>query len=116
MAEIDGKIVNKLMQAMYLGQTTVTKKEELELKNVIELLGLSMPLQSKVDDDSSSESEASVKVSKKKKGEVKSQSSSDEESSTDPPLPKKKITTPSLPKKKPIKSGEKVRTFKIISC
>ena len=47
--ETDGKIVNKLVQAMYLGQTTVTKKEESELQDVIKQLGLKIPLNSKED-------------------------------------------------------------------
>ena len=34
---------------MYLGQTTVTKKEELELQDVIKQLGLKIPLNSKED-------------------------------------------------------------------
>ena len=60
MAETESKVITKLVQAMYLGQTTVTKKEESELKTVIKLLGMKMPLNSKEDTETDEESEQEV--------------------------------------------------------
>ena len=60
MAETESKVITKLVQAMYLGQTTVTKKEESELQTVIKLLGMKMPLNSKEDTETEEESEQEV--------------------------------------------------------
>ena len=46
--ETNYKIITKLVEIMYLGETTVTKNEQFELNIVTSFLGLLMPLNSKV--------------------------------------------------------------------
>ena len=53
MAETESKLVTKLVQTMYLGQTTVTKGEKSKLNFLIERFGLKMPLDSKEDKEDS---------------------------------------------------------------
>ena len=136
--ETDGKVVNKLVQAMYLGQTTVTKKEESELQDVIKQLGLKMPLNSKEDTPDPEDSipelepEPEKKIEerpqsldqyvKKKQGKMAEKSDKDSEpvkKTPNKPGPRTKKTKPTssgdesdsppLPKKKSAKTGEKVR-------
>ena len=100
MAETDSKVITKLVQAIYLGQTTVTKKEKIELQNVVDILGMKMPLDSKEDSDTEDSEPEAVKESSAKKGKItdKSNQFSDEDDS--PPE-----------KKKSVKTGKKVRLF-----
>ena len=123
---------------MYLGQTTVTKKEESELQDVIKQLGLKMPLNSKEDTPDPEDSipelepEPEKKIEerpqsldqyvKKKQGKMAEKSDKDSEpvkKTPNKPGPRTKKTKPTssgdesdsppLPKKKSAKTGEKVR-------
>ena len=122
---------------MYLGQTTVTKKEESELQDVIKQLGLKISLNSKEDtpdpEDSIPELEPEKQIEerpqsldqyvKKKKGKITEKSGEDSEpvkKTPNKPGPRTKKSKPTssddessdsppLPKKKSAKTGEKVR-------
>ena len=123
---------------MYLGQTTVTKKEESELQDVIKQLGLKIPLNSKEDTPDPEDSIPELEPEPEKKIEERPQSldqyvkktkgkmtkKSDEDSepvkkTPNKPGPRNKKSKPTssgdesdsppLPKKKSAKTGEKVR-------
>ena len=123
---------------MYLGQTTVTKKEESELQDVIKQLGLKIPLNSKEDTPDPEDSIPELEPEPEKKIEERPQSldqyvkktkgkmtkKSDEDSepvkkTPNKPGPRNKKSKPTssgdesdsppLPKKKSAKTGGKVR-------
>ena len=92
--DVDQKIVQKLMDCLYLGQTTVNKQENASLTDLIELLEVDMLLardSSSTSNSSAEDSEEDVpknkKISKtKNKG---SSSSSEQDSSSEDEIPAK---------------------------
>merc|ERR1712083_847135 len=85
LADTESKVITKLVQAMYLGQTTVTKKEQSELQSVIEVLGMKMPLVTKEDTETEESEPEVVKSSSKTKGKNKDKTSQFSDEDETPP-------------------------------
>ena len=97
---------------MYLGQTTVTKKEESELQDVIKQLGLKIPLNSKEDTPDPEDSIPELEPEPEKKIEERPQSLDQYVKKTKGKMTKKSDEDSEPVKKTPNKPGPRTKKSK----